>query len=150
MSIFEQIFFDPGGATIEQAGSLMASHLGVRFGWDRGNGALWTGVDPELPASAGGLLTPNYDIEPESDAAEDIAVFNSLPMVWALRVANDQYEHQQVVALILFHRLVDRLAWRCVLTHEYELVIATYDHERGVRMFPPSTRSDGTHEHLWR
>lgn len=150
MSVFEQIFFDPGELTVGQAGAVMASHLGLQFRWDHRDPALWTENDTDLPAQVRGFLTPNYDIEPESAAAEDIEVFNSLPMTWALCVAKNQYEHQQAVALMLFRRMADRLAWPCVLTHEYENLIATFEPERGVRTFPPGTRSDGVHEHLWR
>lgn len=150
MSVSEQLFFDPGALTVEQAGVALASGLGLDVGRDHRDVMLWKEIDPELGAPVGGRIVANDYGEEHPEKPEDIAVFDSIPMFFRLSVPKTHYEHQQAVALILFKRLVDRLGWPCVLTHEFEHVIATYDQERGVRMFPPGTRSDGTDEHLWR
>lgn len=150
MSVFEQIFFDPNADSVEAGGSLIADALGLAFRVSAPDTvALWSEDDPELVAPVSGEVIANIFSEKYPEKPEDLAVFDPLPMVFRLRVAPSMYQHQQGVALVLFRRLVARVAWRCVLTHEYEDLVATFDPARGVRTFPSGTRSDGTHVHLW-
>lgn len=150
MSTFEQLFFDPGAITVDEAASLMAPALDLELTKNRGHLVLWTETDAEIAAPIGGDLMSNIYAETAPEQPSDVSIFDLLPMVFEFRVPATHWDHQQAVALVLFRRLAHGLGWPSVLTHGYADLIATYDYGRGVRTFPAGTLSDATHEHLWR
>jgi hypothetical protein len=151
VSSFEQIFIDPDGLTLEQAGQALASALGLRTTTVRGVVALsGTATEAALPADVRGTVEPNIYAEPGATTPEERSIFDDLPVVLELQTAaKEDFEHQGDVARALYARMVEKLAWRSVLTSEYSHLIAAFDRQRGLRTFPRGTLSEGTHEHIW-
>lgn len=155
VSIDDQLFFDPGHGDIREAARVIAESIGGRC-LDNSTGI---GVTARFRRHDGGVVVvvgpvwTNGPIEPEdAEDPTDREIFDSFPLLWSMRTSSrDGVPSDRAVYREVFDRLVSaHLGWPLVLAHNFGELIATYDAERGVRTFPPGTRSDGTGEHLWR
>lgn len=154
MSTDDHLFFDPGHRDARAAAAKIAEAVDGRF-LDNQTGM---GVSVDLGAVEQGAFlvgpvwenTPIEPIDPEDPT--DREIFDDLPLLWSMRTGPSGDEaFARAAAREVFDRLAAScLGWPLVLAHHFSELVATYDVERGVREFPPGTRSDGTDEHLWR
>lgn len=152
VSVTEHLFFDPGPTSTDAAGRAMAGVLESEMIERKDRRLLVLPSDDDVSLSA--VLEENDYVADDPDPSEptDRSVFDDLPMVLRMNlVPTTDLDAQASAARAVFDRLASSdLGWPLVLVHEFELLVATYDLERGVREFPPGTRSDGTDEDLWR
>lgn len=152
MSTSDQIFFDPGLRSLSDVACVVADVLPAeRLGPPDRPTVVFR--PPGFPhASLVGSVEENDYVSENPTTPEERSVFDPMPLLLRLNIRPAHaYESQQRAARALFDRLTGAgLGWPLVLVHEFELLVSTYDIQRGVRTFPPGTRSDGTDEHLWR
>lgn len=158
MSTFEHLFLDPGHDDGPAAAEVLADTLELRRVERDGEVHLGTRNSPDGSAHIGGRLGRNVygDFGPDDPAAAteaDLSIYDDMPLVWSLWSADGTQKaslgEQMRRARAVFDLVVERLGWPAVLTHDFEVLVATYDPEGGVREFPPGTPSDGTGRHLW-
>jgi hypothetical protein len=150
---YEHIFFDPRGITPEEAALVLARTLGMRHVKnDRGHliGREWT--DERGKHVVGGDVDTNIFVTGPEDGPGEFSIMDDYPLVWSLtkRVATNRDE-PQAVALEIFRDLAaSELRWPMALVTGFDWLIATFDVERGLRLFPPHTSPEEDGAHLWR
>jgi hypothetical protein len=149
VSDWEEIFFDPNGSTRNIATALAdALHLNTRP--DKKDVEVFG-----LPAETGlevpvfGMVGPNIYAETEPESTEETSIFDDMPYVFELRVAQSNYHLQSEIAATIHRRISDILGWRSALTRGFVVLRATFDAEHGYREFPEGTLSDGAHARIW-
>ena len=89
----------------------------------------------------GGRIERNPYRMADPAAPEDVSIYDDLPIVWSLWAdtegSTDREAEQRRRARAVFDLVATDLRWPCILVHDFEELIATYDPERGVREFPP-------------
>lgn len=154
MSQFEDLFIDPGHADAERAANELAAVYGLRLHRSHsGNFYLGTRRLSPTVGHVGGRIERNPYRMPDPADPQDVSIYDDFPIVWSLwadtRHDTDQEAEQRRRARAIFDLVATGLGWPCILVHDFEELIATYDPERGVRDFPPGTPADGTGRHLW-
>lgn len=152
MTDYEHIFFDSGGLAAGESAHLLADALRMRYVKnDRGHliGREWT--DDRGRHVIGGDVDVNSFVTGPEDGPGEFSIMDAYPLVWSLtkRPASDR-EDARSAALELFRELVaSGLGWPMALVTGFDWLVATYDAERGLRVFPPQTSPDGDGAHLW-
>jgi hypothetical protein len=150
---YEHIFFDPDGLNPEEAALVLARTLQMRYVKnDHGYliGREWT--DGRGKHVVGGDIDTNIFVTGPEDGPGEFSIMDDYPLVWSLtkRIAADRDEPRQF-ALDIFRDLAEsNLGWPMALTTSFDWLIATYDVERGLRIFPPRTSPEEDGAHLWR
>lgn len=152
MSADEQVYFDPGHRRERDAAIAVAEAVrGTFLDNSTGLGVSFPIDFLESGAFLTGAVWENDQVVSGTDPT-DRDIFDPYPLLWNITVGpRRDGALARGAARIAFQRLVDaRLGWPLVLTHNSGELVATFDRDRGVREFPPGTRTDGTHEHIWR
>lgn len=150
MSDWEEIFFDVE-EPLTTAARMLALALRLRTRSRESGVDAWG--EPEetgLVVSVFGTIEPNDYAETDPETVSDTSIFDDMPYVFELRVAQSNYQYQSEVAASVHRRMSNVLGWRSALTKGFVVLRATFDTERGYREFPPDTLSDGTHADRWR
>jgi hypothetical protein len=153
MTDYEHIFFDPDGLTSGDAALVLARVLQMRYvGNDLGHliGREWT--DDRGPQVVGGDIDTNIFVTGPEDEPGEFSIMDDYPLVWSLtkRPAADR-EEPLTFALGIFQELAGSdLAWPMALVTGFDWLIAAYDRERGLRIFPPRTSPEEDGAHVWR
>ena len=150
MSDWEEIFFDPSGSTTDAVAALAdALHLTVRPG-ERDVDVFGLPDQTGLEVPVFGTIGPNIYAETDPQSDDETSIFDDMPYVFELRVAQSNYHLQPEIASTIHRRMSDLLRWRSALTRGFAVLRATFDAEHGYRIFPDDTLSDATHADRWR
>ena len=149
MASYEQIFFDPLGEPLERAVAALAERLDARA--HEGSSG-WVLTRPIPGLESGAFLTgevASYDYADSGSSDRD--VFDGCPYYWSA-ITGPRRDGELAARAMrgAFDRIAGSgLGWPLVLTHDYDVLVATYDIDAGVRLFPPGTRTDGVDRHVW-
>jgi hypothetical protein len=150
VSDWEEIFFDVAEplntATQTLAGALRLRTRSRESGLDAWGEPDETG----LAVPVFGTIELNNYAETSPETLSDRSIFDDMPYVFELRVAQSDHPLQPEVAATIHRRMSDILGWRSALTRGFVVLRATFDAEHGYREFPEDTLSDATHTDRWR
>ena len=85
-----------------------------------------------------------------SASPQDRSAIDDYQLVWKIWRSNSDEEMQLEVAWALFQVLTGTVRWPAALVHGLDLLVATWDPDRGLRRFPPLTTVDLQDEPIWR
>jgi hypothetical protein len=150
---YEHIFFESGGLGVEESARTLARILGMDYlRNDHGHLVATEWTDDRGRHVVGGDVDSNIFVTGPEDGPGEFSIMDDYPLVWSLtqRPAADRDEPQRV-ALDLLRRIVaSDLRWPMALVTGFDWLIATYDVDRGLRIFPPGTSPEEDGAHLWR
>ena len=148
MSTYEYIFLKTD-ASPDAAGEELARALGMARLRDRKGLVVWAPGFGGLPGRVQGGLSPNI-YGSAGDDPEDRSAIDDYQVVWKIWRSNSDEEMQLEIAWAIFQVLTGTVRWPAALVHGLDLLVATWDPERGLRRFPPLTTVDLQDEPLWR
>jgi hypothetical protein len=150
---YEHIFFEPNGLDAEESALVLSRTLQLRYVRnDHGHlvGRDWT--DDEGKHVIGGDVDTNIFVTGPEDGPDEFSIMDDYPLVWSLtkRPAADREEPRRAALEIFRELAASPLRWPMALVTSFDWLIATYDIERGLRVFPPGTSPEEEGAHLWR
>jgi hypothetical protein len=148
MSTYEHIFLKTD-ASPEAAADELARALGMELLRDREGVVVWAPGFGGVPGRVQGGLSPNI-YGSAGDDPEDRSAIDDYQLVWKIWRSNSDEEMQLEVAWALFQVLTGTVRWPAALVHGLDLLVATWDPDRGLRRFPPLTTVDLQDEPIWR
>jgi hypothetical protein len=148
MSTYEYIFVKTD-ASPEAAGEELARALGLELLRDDKGVVLWAPGFGGLPGRVQGGLAPNI-YGSAGDDPRDRSAIDDYQVVWTIWRSNSDEETQLEIAWALFQELTRTVRWPAALVHALDLLVATWDPDRGLRQFPPLTTVDLQDEPIWR
>jgi hypothetical protein len=148
MSTYEHIFLKTD-ASPEAAADELARALGMELLRDREGAVVWAPGFGGVPGRVQGGLSPNV-YGSAGDDPEDRSAIDDYPLVWAIWRSNSDEEMQLEVAWGIFLEITRTVGWPAALVHGLDLLVGTWDPERGLRRFPPLTTVDLQDEPIWR
>lgn len=153
MTDYEHIFFDPGGLDAERSARRLASTLAMDYlRNDHGHLVAREWVDEAGRHVVGGDVDTNIFVTGPEDGPGAFSIMDDYPLVWSLtkRIAADR-EDPLRAALAIFRELAaSDLRWSMALVTGFDWLIATFDVERGLRLFPPHTSPEEDGASVWR
>lgn len=148
MSTYEHIFLKTD-ASPEAAADELARALGMELLRDREGVVVWAPGFGGLPGRVQGGLSPNI-YGSATDDPQDRSAIDDYQLVWTIWRANSDEEMQLEIAWAIFLEITRAVRWPAALVHNLDLLVATWDLERGLRRFPPLTSVDLQDEPIWR
>jgi len=148
MSTYEHIFLKTD-ASPEAAADELARALGMELLRDREGMVVWAPGFGGLPGRVQGGLSPNI-YGSAGDDPNDRSAIDGYQLVWTIWRSNSDEEMQLEIAWALFQELTRTVGWPAALVHGLDLLVATWDPDRGLRRFPPFTTVDLQDEPIWR
>jgi hypothetical protein len=148
MSTYEYIFLKTD-ASPDAAGEELARALGMELLRDREGVVVWAPGFGGLPGRVQGGLSPNF-YGTAGDDPEDRSAIDGYRVVWKIWRSNSDEEMQLEIAWAIFQELTRTVRWPAALVHGLDLLVATWDPDRGLRRFPPLTTVDLQDEPIWR
>jgi hypothetical protein len=148
MSTYEYIFLKTD-ASPEAAGEQLARALGMELLRDDKGVVLQAPGFGGLPGRVQGGLAPNI-YGSAGDDPRDRSAIDGYQVVWTIWRSNSDEEMQLEIAWALFQELTRTVGWPAALVHALDLLVATWDPDRGLRRFPPFTTVDLQDEPIWR
>jgi hypothetical protein len=147
MATFEHLFIKSDIGFEAQAEEL-ASLLGMTL--VRNEQGLWLNRNlPHGESVVGGEVHANNYSDPDS-TAEDAQAFDGYDTVFAIRVLPRRSADQQAEALKIFDELATaRPQTPMILTHDLDLVVATYLPDRGAHVFADGVTVDAGDAQAW-
>jgi hypothetical protein len=153
MTDYEHIFFEPGGLGVEESARTLALTLGLDYlRNDHGHLVVREWTDDRGKHVIGGDVDSNIFVTGPEDGPGEFSIMDDYPLVWSLtkRPAADREDPQQAALEIFQELAASELAWPMALVTGFDWLIATFDVERGLRVFPPGTSPEEDGAHLWR
>ena len=148
MSTYEYIFLKTD-ASPEAAGEQLARALGMELLRDGEGVVLLAPGFGGVPGRVQGGLSPNI-YGSAGDDPQDRSAIDDYQVVWTIWRSNSDEELQLEIAWALFQELTRTVGWPAALVHGLDLLVATWDPDRGLRQFPPFTTVDLQDEPIWR
>jgi hypothetical protein len=102
-----------------------------------------------VPGRVQGSLSRNIYGAPDDDPEERPAI-DDHELVWTIWRPDSHEEMQLEVAWGIFLEITRTVRWPAALVDNLDLLVATWDPERGLRRFPPFTSVDLQDEPIWR
>ena len=148
MSTYEHIFLKTD-ASPEAAADELARALGMELLRDREGVVVWAPGFGGVPGRVQGGLSPNIYGSAGDDPQERSAI-DDYQLVWTIWRSNSDEEMQLEIAWAIFLEITRAVRWPAALVHGLDLLVATWDPDRGLRRFPPLTTVDLQDEPIWR
>jgi hypothetical protein len=148
MSTYEHIFLKTD-ATPEAAGAELARALGMELLRDREGAVVWAPGFGGLPGRVQGGLSANI-YGSAGDDPQDRSAIDDYQLVWTIWRSDSDEEMQLEIAWAIFLEITRTVTWPAALVHNLDLLVATWDPQRGLRRFPPLTSVDLQDEPIWR
>jgi hypothetical protein len=148
MSTYEHIFLKTD-ASPEAAADELARALGMELLRDREGAVVWAPGFGGVPGRVQGGLSPNI-YGSAGDDPQDRSAIDDYQLVWTIWRSNSDEEMQLEVAWAIFLEITRNVRWPAALVHNLDLLVGTWDPERGLRRFPPLTSVDLQDEPIWR
>jgi hypothetical protein len=148
MSTYEHIFLKTD-ASPEAAADELARALGMELLRDREGMVVWAPGFGGVPGRVQGGLSPNI-YGSAGDDPQDRSAIDDYQLVWTIWRSNSDEELQLEVAWAIFLEITRTVRWPAALVHNLDLLVGTWDPERGLRRFPPLTSVDLQDEPIWR
>jgi hypothetical protein len=150
VSDWEEIFFDVE-EPLTTAAQMLATALGLRTRLRASGVDAWGEPDETgLVVPVFGTIELNDYAETNPETVSDTSIFDDMPYIFELRVAQSNCHRQSEVAASIHRRIAEVLGWRSALTRGFAVLRATFDTKNGYREFPADTLSDATHADRWR
>jgi hypothetical protein len=148
MSTYEHIFLKTD-ASPEVAADELARALGMELLRDREGVVVWAAGFGGLPGRVQGGLSPNI-YGSAGDDPQDRSAIDDYQLVWTIWRSDSDEEMQLEIAWAIFLEVTRTVRWPAALVHDLDLLVGTWDPERGLRRFPPLTSVDLQDEPIWR
>ena len=148
MSTYEHIFLKTD-ASPEAVADELARALGMELLSDREGAVVWAPGFGGVPGRVQGGLSPNI-YGSAGDDPQDRSAIDDYQLVWTIWRSNSDEEMQLEVAWAIFLEITRTIRWPAALVHNLDLLVGTWDPERGLRRFPPLTTVDFQDEPIWR